>query len=45
MAKSIRVGTMLIADGTRTPKLVILGTQSYSTGLVIDPGLHKCPVG
>jgi hypothetical protein len=32
MAKSIRVGTMLIADGTRTPELVILGTQSYSTG-------------
>jgi len=32
MAKNIRVGTMLIADGTRTPNLVILGTQSYSAG-------------
>jgi hypothetical protein len=32
MAKKIRVGTMLIANGTRTPKLVILGTQSYSAG-------------
>jgi hypothetical protein len=32
MTKAIRVGTMLIAGGTRTPKLVILGTQSYSAG-------------
>ncbi len=32
MTKTIRVGTMLIADGTRTPKLVIVGTQPYSAG-------------
>jgi len=32
MRQAIQLGTMLIADGTRTPKSVLLGTERYSPG-------------
>lgn len=32
MTKGIRAGAMLIADGTRTPKSVLILTQRYSAG-------------
>jgi hypothetical protein len=32
MRQAIRLGTMLIADGTRTPQSVLLATERYSPG-------------
>ena len=38
MRQAIRLGTILIADGTRTPKSVLLGTERYSPGWSIITG-------
>jgi hypothetical protein len=32
MTNKIRTGTMLIADGTNTPELLVIDTESYSVG-------------
>jgi hypothetical protein len=32
MTNKIRAGTMLIADGTHTPELLVIDTESYSVG-------------